>query len=91
VIESPGDRVQSSVLHEVYEAWCKSSGEKAWSSRGLSMAMDERGYKRKQSNVMWWLDIKLTKSVNDFVDAQGHPIRIVDREQKQKEAGDMEF
>ena len=58
------------------------------------MAMDERGFKRKQSNVMWWLDIKLTKSVNDFVDAQGHPIRIVDggtAEQTRKEAGDMEF
>jgi hypothetical protein len=26
------------------------------------MAMDERGFKRKQSNVMWWLDIKLTKT-----------------------------
>jgi putative DNA primase/helicase len=94
VVESAGDRVQSSVLHEVYEAWCKASGEKAWSGRGLSMAMDERGFKRKQSNVMWWLDIKLTRSVNDFVDAQGHPIRIVDRgtaEQTRKEAGDMEF
>jgi putative DNA primase/helicase len=92
VVESAGDRVQSSVLHEVYEAWCKASGEKAWSGRGLSMAMDERGFKRKQSNVMWWLDIKLTKSVNDFVDAQGHPIRIVDgAEQTRKEAGDMEF
>jgi putative DNA primase/helicase len=94
VVESPGDRVQSSVLHELHEAWSKASGEKVWSSRGLSMAMDERGYKRKHSNVMWWLDIKLTKSVNDFVDAQGHPIRVVDgggAEQKQGEVGDMEI
>jgi putative DNA primase/helicase len=30
VVASPGDRVQSSLLHQVYEAWCKSSGENAW-------------------------------------------------------------
>lgn len=78
IVASPGDRVQSSVLHEVYEAWCKSSGEKAWSNRGFSLAMDERGFKRKQSNTMWWLDIKLIKTVNDFVDAAGNPIRFGD-------------
>jgi putative DNA primase/helicase len=75
VVASPGDRVQSSVLHEVYEAWCKVSGEIAWKNRGLSLAMAERGFKSKQSNVMWWLDIKLTKSVNDFVDHEGKPLR----------------
>ena len=37
------------------------------------MAMDERGYKRKQSDVVWWLDVKLIKSVNDFVDHEGKP------------------
>jgi hypothetical protein len=27
---------------------------------------------------MWWLDIKLIKNVNDFVDFEGKPIRIND-------------
>lgn len=74
----PGDRVQSSVLYAVYEAWCKSSGEKAWSARGLSMAMKERGYHSKQSNVMWWLDIKLIREARDFVDDSGHARTVVD-------------
>lgn len=73
---SPGDRVQSSVLHQVYDAWCKSSGETAWKNRGFSMAMDERGFKRKQSDVVWWLDIKLIRSTNDFIDNEGNPVRV---------------
>jgi putative DNA primase/helicase len=92
VVDSKGDRVQSSVLHQVYEAWCKSSGENAWKNRGLSLALDERGYKRKQSDVVWWLDVKLIKSVNDFVDHEGNPIRV--REDANKEAvnaGDIEL
>jgi putative DNA primase/helicase len=70
-----GGRVQSSVLHAVYEAWCKSSGERAWTNRGLSLAMKERGFVSAQSNVVWWHDIKLIKRVDDFVDSQGHPVR----------------
>ncbi|CUT12519.1 DNA primasehelicase phageassociated [Bradyrhizobium sp.] len=92
VTESLGDRVQSSVLHQVYEAWCKASGENAWKNRGLSLAMSERGYKSKQSNVMWWLDIKLTKSVNDFVDADGNALRMKDDGEKETvDAGDIEI
>jgi putative DNA primase/helicase len=94
VVGSVGNRVQSSVLHEIYEAWCKSSGEKAWSNRGLSMALDERGYKRKQSNVVWWVDIKLIRSVDDFVDSAGHPIRIKDEttsREADEDPGDAEF
>ncbi|WP_448031531.1 phage/plasmid primase, P4 family [Bradyrhizobium liaoningense] len=87
VADSLGDRVQSSVLHQVYEAWCKASGENAWKNRGLSLAMQERGYKSKQSNVMWFLDIKLTKSVNDFVDADGNPLRM--RDDGEKETADV--
>jgi putative DNA primase/helicase len=92
VADSLGDRVQSSVLHQVYEAWCKASGENAWKNRGLSLAMQERGYKSKQSNVMWFLDIKLTKSVNDFVDADGNPLRMRDDGEKETaDAGAIEI
>lgn len=86
---SEGGRVQSSVLHEVFDAWCKSSGEKSWSNRGFSMAMEERGYKRIQSNVMWWTNVKLLKSASDFVDSQGHPIKMSSAAED-VEAGDVE-
>jgi putative DNA primase/helicase len=90
-VKEPGHRVQSSVLHQVYEAWCKSSGETPWKNRGFSLAMDERGYERKQSDVVWWLDLKLTKSVNDFVDAQGNPIRVSGGDGDNGNAGDDEI
>ncbi|MES5483592.1 phage/plasmid primase, P4 family [Bradyrhizobium sp. INPA03-11B] len=90
-VKEPGHRVQSSVLHQVYEAWCKSSGETPWKNKGFSMAMDERGYERKQSDVVWWLDIKLIKSVNDFVDANGNPIRVSNSDEDDRNAGDVEI
>ncbi|SDC07284.1 putative DNA primase/helicase [Bradyrhizobium brasilense] len=90
-VKEPGHRVQSSVLHQVYEAWCKSSGETPWKNRGFSLAMDERGYERKQSDVVWWLDIKLIKSVNDFVDANGNPIRVSSSDDDDRNAGDVEI
>lgn len=88
-----GHRVQSSVLYQVYEAWCKSSGESPWKNRGFSLALDDRGgYERKQSDVVWWLDLKLIKSVTDFVDSNGHPIRVSDEQKKNEgEVGDVEF
>jgi putative DNA primase/helicase len=76
VVESPGDRVQSSVLYAVFEAWCKSSGETAWKQKGFSLAMEERGYKRKHSDVTWFVDVKLIRYVHDFVDSAGDPIKI---------------
>jgi putative DNA primase/helicase len=89
-VREEGHRVQSSVLHQVYEAWCKSSGETPWKNKGFSAAMDERGYERKQSNVMWWLDIRLIKSVNDFVDRDGNPIRVSDGDDGEG-TGDLEI
>ena len=91
VIAEAGSRVQSSVLHQVYEAWCLSSGETAWKNRGFSLAMDERGFRRKQSDVVWWLDVKLIKSVNDFIDHEGKPIRVRDDGAKEVPVADMEF
>lgn len=93
---APNHRVQSSVLHQVYAAWCASSGETAWKNRGFSMALDERGYRRKQSDVVWWLDIKLKKSADDFVDHDGQPRRISENDQQGKgvgptDAGDIPF
>jgi putative DNA primase/helicase len=82
VVTSVGDRVQSSVLYQLYEAWCAAASESPWKQRGFSQAMEERGYRRKHSDVVWWLDTKMIKSVNDFVDHEGKPIRVRDEAQK---------
>jgi putative DNA primase/helicase len=76
----------------VFEAWCKSSGETAWKQKGFSMAMEERGFKRKHSNVMWFLDIKLIRYVHDFVDATASGQDRPGRQRKRRQdAGDVPF
>ena len=69
-----GARVQSSAMYEVYEAFSKASGEKVWTPRGFGLAMKERGYRSKQSNVRWWLNVRLTKSAADF-DAAANEVK----------------
>lgn len=90
---SSGSRVQSSVMHELFDAWCKSSGEKTWSPRGFGLALKERGFVSKQSNVMWWLDVKLIKSIHEFVDADGKPRHVSGEDDKKDEtdAADVPF
>jgi putative DNA primase/helicase len=68
---SPGDRIQSSSLYAVFEAWCKSAGESLWKQKGFSLAMDERGFKRKHSNGSWFIDMKLVRGVEDFTAGGG--------------------
>ncbi len=63
-----GARIQSTDLYRLYVAWCIANGEKHWTAQGFGRAMGERGYKRKRSNVVFWLDLKLTKRIHDFVE-----------------------
>lgn len=66
-----GGRVQSSVLYELFCAWCKAAGEKEWSTKGFSKAMLDKGIRKKQANGIFWLDIATTKDRGDFIDADG--------------------
>lgn len=66
--DAPGKRVQSSALHRVFCAWAKHVGEKEWSQKGLGHAMRDRGMPDVKSDVVWWLDIELTKAEHDFID-----------------------
>jgi hypothetical protein len=52
------------------------------------MALEERGYKRIQSNVMWWTNVKLIKSKADFVDSQGHPVTMDGTNERTEGAND---
>lgn len=69
-----GKRVQSTDLYSVYEAWANANGEAVWSAKGFGGAMQERGIARKKSDVVFWLDLSLTKGVADFVDVNGVPL-----------------
>lgn len=74
VVIEEGARVQSSMMHQLHSAWAKSNGATEWTNKGLTSALLERGFKNKNSNVMWWLDVRLTRGVNDFVDHEGRPL-----------------
>src|ERR1035437_2264504 len=74
-----GARSQGSELHKVFLAWAKASGERESTATYFGRALSERGIPWKHSNVNWWLDIELTKSVNDFVDHEGNPLRLSDK------------
>lgn len=70
-VEAPGERTQSSVLHALLCAWSRCNGVPTLSSKAVAPALRELGYRKKQSNVMWWLNVRLTKRVEDFIDADG--------------------
>jgi putative DNA primase/helicase len=74
VEKDPGGRVQSTALHELFIAWAKATGGPEWKHTGFTNAMKERGYATKKISVMFYLDIKMTKKLSDFVDHLGRPI-----------------
>ncbi|ODA67114.1 hypothetical protein A7A08_01860 [Methyloligella halotolerans] len=70
---SPGERVQSSVMFETFKAWGKVNDGPEWSNKGFSAAMSDRGFAKKQSDVIWWLNVRLKRRADDFVDIHGNP------------------
>ena len=73
-VREPGARVQATAMHELFVAWGKANSATEWSPRGLAFALKERGLHSTKSSVSFWLDIKLTRQVRDFVDSHGKPI-----------------
>lgn len=65
-IETDGARAKSSELFNVFTAWAKASGGGEWTPQGFSKAMEDRGYEKKTSNGVWWLDLEVTVDVADI-------------------------
>jgi putative DNA primase/helicase len=61
-----GRKVQSTAMHALFCAWAKANGEATWTMKGLANALTERGIPKKKASESWWIDIELTKSVEDF-------------------------
>ncbi|MEM1201114.1 MAG: phage/plasmid primase, P4 family, partial [Pseudomonadota bacterium] len=62
-----GAKVQSSSLFELFQAWAAFTAETGkWTQTKFSKELRERGYVKKHSDLVWWLDIETTKSVGDF-------------------------
>lgn len=64
-------RSKSSQLFALFTAWCKATGAAEWQPQGFSKAMEDRGFEKKTSNGIQWLDIEMIKSAEDFSDSDG--------------------
>lgn len=70
----PKGDVRSSKLHELFVAWCAAADERAWTQKGFSKAMADKGYRKKASDGMHWLGIVMTRETSEFVDGEGKPV-----------------
>lgn len=68
-------RAQSSALLELHNAWARANAGTEYKGPGLAKAMEGRGFKKEKSSVFFWKGLRLTKTVNDFVDHEGKPLR----------------
>lgn len=66
--EEKGERVQSSKLYALFIAWARAAGEREWTQTGFSKAMADRGHRKVESHGMRWVDLRMTKTVDDFAD-----------------------
>jgi putative DNA primase/helicase len=80
-----GEQVQSSVLHAVFNAWSTANSLNPWKGRGFSDAMVERGWKKTKSSLVFFLDLRLLKTVADFVDHEGK-VKVAGNAGQQAEA-----
>lgn len=76
VAKVPGGRVQSSKLYALFIAWTTAAGERPWSQMGFSSAMLDRGFEKKQSNTIHWLDIETLRAPSDFVGIDGRALDL---------------
>lgn len=66
--EEKGERVQSSKLYALFIAWARAAGEREWTQTGFSKAMADRGHRKVESHGMRWVDLRMTKTPDDFAD-----------------------
>jgi putative DNA primase/helicase len=74
----PGVRVQSSTLYTLYLAWAKCNDGPTYSHKGFTGILSDRGLQRIQNNNMFWVDLAVTKTENEFVDYEGQPLKEAD-------------
>lgn len=67
-------QVQTTILHQLFGAWCKVVGEREWTITGFGRAMMERGFDKHKSSTHFWLGLEPIRTINDFVDHEGKPL-----------------
>jgi P4 family phage/plasmid primase-like protien len=67
-------QVQTTILHQLFCAWCKVVGEREWTITGFGRAMMERQFEKHKSSTHFWLGLEPIRTVNDFIDHEGRPL-----------------
>lgn len=62
-----GATVGSHELYEVYCAWCVFAGEKAWTQKGFSNALNGAGFEKIKASSMKWQGMRLVRQAGAFV------------------------
>jgi putative DNA primase/helicase len=62
-----GATVGSHELYTVYCAWCVFAGEKAWTQKGFSNALNGAGFEKVKASSMRWQGLRLTRDADAFV------------------------
>jgi putative DNA primase/helicase len=70
-------QISNGELHALFCAWANANGEVPWKKKGLTRALQERGYVQLRSDERYWRDLSTTKSPSDF----GQAIRSSDMNQ----------
>jgi putative DNA primase/helicase len=70
-----GERSKSSTLFELFKAWSRATGAAEWQPQGFSKAMEDRGFEKKTSNGIQWLDIEMIKTAADYADSDSNRSR----------------
>lgn len=68
--DKAGEKVRSGALFDLFKAWAAVTGAGEWQPQGFAKAMEDRGYERKVSNGVWWLDLITTVSEEDVKDGR---------------------
>lgn len=56
-------RVSATELWDVFSAWVDATGSAEWKRNGFVKAMEDRKFKRKTSNGVWWEKVQLRAGV----------------------------
>jgi putative DNA primase/helicase len=59
-------RITGKEAFAVYSAWAAADGEKKWGNKGFARGLLDHGVRRLKSSGVYYLDIALTASVEDF-------------------------
>ncbi|MCB9993107.1 MAG: hypothetical protein H6873_05570 [Hyphomicrobiaceae bacterium] len=57
--ETPGGRVQASRLKEAYDEWARETDAPSMTARAFAMCLDEIGIRKTQSNVNFYLGLRI--------------------------------